>query len=312
MPFSSIASIAAAAVTKLEQDIQSSLPSIWPLLVQWRDPRSFATGGLDPRSFPAITMPFWVSADLLREDPQFSIDLSCSTMHGYLFLRLVDDATDGDGDYRVRKLLPISGYLASRFQEAYQTYFPASHSFWEYFRLGVAEQADSSAADAMISKVDEDWFLRVSSRKTSVSKIPVAAAALRLGKESDIALWYQLIDKLGRLQQFSNDFFGCHHDLEHQIETLVLSTYYRERSGSQTLSEWLVEEGFSWGVDMLRHQLADLTPDAARLKSRAALAWLRARALSLEIDIQRALRRLHLALPLSERQVASPAGTTVS
>ncbi|MGV8839822.1 MAG: hypothetical protein ACWA6X_05910 [Bauldia sp.] len=305
----SIAAIASAAAAKLEQDVVRLMPGIWPALRSWCDPRTLAIGGLEPRSFPALLLPFWVAPEWRDDDQRFWLDLTGSTLHGYLFLRLIDDVTDGDRGDSLRRLLPLAGYFSSRFQELYHNHFSSSDPFWHYFRSFWATQAIVSTEDSLSTSISRDRFLHVSSLKSSASKIPAAAAALRHGKEDRLALWLSTIDQLGALQQFANDFFGCYHDLEHGIDTFVLSIYRQESTNEETLADWLLTHGFAWGVSELRSHLAILDSGSKVLKSIEFSSWLQGKSLRVALDINQASYRVIRRYRLPHRW---PYGTSMN
>ena len=85
-------------------------------------------------------------------------------------------------------------------------------------------------------------------------------------------------DLLGRWHQFFNDLFSWAKDHAAQTSTWFLSEAGRRAAAGETVSAWVMREGFAWGVALLAHWLDELKDQAARLGSQPLAAYLATRA----------------------------------
>lgn len=267
--------IAAEAWRIFRRDIERDLPSAAIRLSSWHGLIGLALHGLSHRGIPVLSLPGWVAPlRSLVEDREFHIDLMYSTMHGFCYIRLIDDVADGDKDPELRKLLPACNYFHCRFQLIYQKHFPPGSVFWAHFTKAWDEQAEQSIADAFFETVDLTSFLSISSKKTAAARIPLAAAAVKYDLENIIAPWYDFLHGVGALQQMTNDYLKCRNDLQHNIRTFFLSTFAVRRQIDETLDRWLVREGHDWGQTVLLEWIEKLSLEARQLECPEALAWL--------------------------------------
>lgn len=223
-------------------------------------------------AFPMLLIPWWVDAEIGEHDPRLHRMLSYSSMSGYLFIRLIDNLMDGDapGD---ADLLPALGFFHLEFIEPYRRLFPPEHPFWEDLDRIWLDTAEATMQDAALEEVTRSAFLKISSRKTGAAKIPVAAVCHIRRQLHVQPRWNGFVDAFGRWHQMHNDIFSWRKDAQHGASTYFLSEGKRRRS-DDGLAGWVIEEGFSWGVEELYRSMADVRRVAHALESDAALAYL--------------------------------------
>jgi len=234
---------------------------------------------LGVRMFPILALPDFVLESLtVAPEAGFHRSLLSSTVHGYYYIRLIDDIVDGDRDLELeRKILPVAGYFLSEFQLGYQQYFSAEHEFWQVFRRLWTASAASSAEDAMQRAIDFTEFERVSSRKFSAAGIPVAATCLYYGRADLVPAWLDLVDGLGRWSQMVDDILDWHQDRRVGRATYFLTEAERQRRREESPDEWILREGLDWAFDLLNEWMNRLQESAAKLASPGLMEYLAGR-----------------------------------
>jgi hypothetical protein len=279
----SLASQIDAVVEGIGADLGASSPLLAHEVLRWI--RQISPGGepaahfLNIRMFPILRFPDFVLESLsVAPDAGFHRALLSSTVHGYYYIRLIDDIVDGDRDLELaRRILPVAGYFCSRFQLGYQRYFPAEDEFWQVFRHLWTASAASSAEDAMQRAVGLQEFERVSSRKYSAAGIPVAAACRHYGRADLVPAWLDLVDGLGRWSQMVDDIFDWHQDRGIDRATYFLTEGERQRRRDESLEEWILREGCDWGFNLLSEWMTRMQESAARLSSAGLMEYLAGR-----------------------------------
>ncbi len=224
----------------------------------------------DPRSFPVMQLPVWLSRTLSESlDRDFHVDVACSSLNAYYFIRLVDNVMDADGPAELRRLLPAAAVFHARFQLPYQRHFPAGHPFWDDFERWWSRAAVATVEDAFLECVDAERFVSVSGLKFSAAAVPLAAAAHAGGRPDLVPAWAPLVDRLGGWYQLLNDLLDWHHDSRHGIRTWFLSEFTRRGAPAESLPAWVAREGFDWAVELLESWMAELLAGAAVLKAPA-------------------------------------------
>jgi len=276
-----IDSLVISAIGRLEREMHRCAPSMASRGEGWM--RELAGSErpadyfLQPDRFPVLRLPWWLQASVDGEpDLRFHGRLAYSTVSGYYFIRLVDNVMDGQGSDD-RGLLPLLGFFHTEFQSPYQEYFRAQHPFWGVFRSVWHESADAAFHDATLDSVDRQQFVEVAARKVSAAKIPLIAAGYRLDLGDVMTPWLELCDLLGRFEQFMDDMFDWQHDLSSGGATYFLSEANRRKRPAESVAEWVVREGFEWGVQTLESWLDELGAVAERLESREVAAHLNGR-----------------------------------
>ncbi len=272
-----------AVVDRIGADLEASSPALANQVLLWI--RRISPGSepaahfLNVRMFPILRFPEYVVQSLaVLPDDAFHGSLISSTVHGYYYIRLIDDIVDGDRDLELeRKILPVSGYFLSQFQFGYQKYFSAEHEFWQIFRRLWTASAAASAEDAMQRTVSCSDFERVSSRKFSAAGIPVAATCLHYGRADLVPAWLDLVDGLGRWSQMVDDILDWHQDRNLDRATYFLTEGERQRRREESLEEWILREGCDWGFNLLNEWMNRLQQSASLLGSLGLMEYLAGR-----------------------------------
>ena len=226
-------------------------------------------------AFPMLLVPWWVDGSIGERNRQLHRRLTYSTMNGYLYIRLIDNLMDADAPADPG-LLPALSFFHLEFVEPYRRLFPPAHRFWSDFRSIWLETAEVTMQDAALTEVDRETFERISSRKTGAAGIPVAAVCHYRGRLHLQPRWDGLVKALGRWHQMHNDIFGWRKDLAHDSATYFLSEGRRQRADGE-IESWLIEEGFSWGMEELARMMFDLKRIATNLDADDVHAYLEAR-----------------------------------
>jgi uncharacterized protein YheU (UPF0270 family) len=154
------------------------------------------------------------------------------------------------------------------------------------FDTHLAQQAEASAAEALIVDVDEGVFETLSSRKFTGTKIPLSAVHCRYQvAEQVFQQWSRFVDRLGNFFQFWNDFSDWRHDTTHQLTTYVTSEL-RRRTPNENIASWFLREGFDWGVAELKLRFDNVKLDAQTLDNEAVMEWVAAQGCVLDSDIR--------------------------
>jgi hypothetical protein len=74
-----------------------------------------------------------------------------------------------------------------------------------------------------------------------------------------------------------NDLFDWHKDLIHENNTYFLSEARRRVRPGETVAEWVIREGFQWGIQLLDDWMQNLQIMAAELHSSGLSSYLRTR-----------------------------------
>lgn len=222
-------------------------------------------------SYPLVHLPVWAAPDLT---PAVLALLVRSTISGYLYVRLVDNAFDADTDGTELRLLPAAAYLHTEFQLPYQRLYPFDHPFWSTFTRAWTRAAEATLADRQLGSPDVDRFELAAARKTTSAIIPVAAALYAGGKPRRLTAWGRFVDAFGRWHQLENDFFGWRKDQRHDNPNLVLGEARRRGADPDG---WFLDEGFEWGAALLSRYAAEAAACAGSLGSPELVAYLELR-----------------------------------
>lgn len=282
----------------LAADARRVAPTLARELTEWvaavlgpRPENAFTT----LESYPLVHLPLWATPDIA---PSVLALLVRSSISGYLYVRLIDNAFDADTDGREIRILPAASYLHTEFQLPYQQLFPFGHPFWDTFTSAWARAAEATLVDRLRGNPDVDDFRSVSARKTTAAIIPVAAALYATDKPGSMRAWIRFIDSFGRWHQLENDFFGWRKDRRHGNPNLVVAEALRRSSDPD---DWFLSEGFEWGAGMLARYADEATADARTLACPDLIAYLelrlsahRARLKSLRLGISENVRLARL------------------
>ena len=237
----------------------------------------------NPQAFPMLLLPWWLEVSIRGSVARaFQRDVVYSTICGYYFVRMIDDAMDATPP--PAEVLPALIVLHAEFQHAYQHHFPYEHPFWDALLSASYEAAETASVDARVRPIDRTEFLRVSARKIAGAKVPIAAVCHHYGTPDLIEPWTVLVEALGRWHQMRNDIFDWRRDLERGTATYFLSEASRRGVSDGSVTEWVMTEGLEWGMAELDIWMKDLLEAAAALDSPPLLAYLEGRRRSLEND----------------------------
>ncbi len=240
---------------------------------------------LHPRAFPAVLLP-WLAEAAIRGRPsrRFQRDVVYSTVAGYYFVRLIDDLMDGEAV--APSLIPLLIVLHAEFEHAYHRHFPAGDPFWVDLARGSYQAAEAASRDAAEPQITRGWFLASSARKVAGAKIPIAAVCHHSGRPELVAPWSSFVDLLGRWHQMLNDMIGWSRDLQRRTSTYFLFEAAERAGPDGSIAEWVVSEGYAWGMEQLRPWMAELVTTARELDSPGLVRYLEARERALEATWQ--------------------------
>jgi hypothetical protein len=227
-------------------------------------------------AFPMLSLPWWMEESFAGGvDEAFQFDLAYSSVCGYYFVRLLDDTMDGVAP--PSDVLPAAIVFHTEFFATYRSLFPSDHHFWDALERFSYDSAETASADARLSAVELNDFERISSRKVSGAKIPLAAVALRYGRDDRLGAWLAFVDLLGRWHQMRNDVLGWITDRERGRATYFLSEGSRRARAGEPISQWVVREGLSWAATELDRWMDELLDSARSIGSDPLIAYLQAR-----------------------------------
>lgn len=131
--------------------------------------------------------------------------------------------------------------------------------------------------DATLTEIDADRFAQVAAQKVCAAKIPVTAVCYRQQRPDLIQPWSELIDTLGCWHQMMNDLFDWQKDSSYGNVTFFLSEGKRRRQAGETMTEWVIREGFDWGSSLLHDWMNTLQQQSRDLDCPELTAYLQER-----------------------------------
>lgn len=248
------------AIERLTGSLSAAAPTLsrefWSWILAESPQGDVESYFLHPDRFPFLTLPYWIMG---REDGEghrsFLADLTRSSVSGYCYLRLLDDLLDEAGSHAV-PLLPASQFLQLEFLAPYWDRFPPGSDVRDFVGQTWIASAEWAFRDARLTDIEESDFLDVCSRKMSATRIPVFATC-RFAGVNDRATeqWLDLVDALAAFEQFIDDFFDWHIDLQAGRTSYLLSEAARRTASRDAQVQWLLSDGMDWA----RSQLAVLS-----------------------------------------------------
>lgn len=231
---------------------------------------------LHPRAFPAVLLP-WLLEGAIHRTPSrsFQRDVVYSTVTGYYFVRMVDDLMDGE--VVPPQIVPLLIVLHSEFEQTYHRYFPAGHPFWDALARSSYQAAEMASRDVGQSRITREHFLSTSARKVAGAKIPLAAVCHRYERAELVVPWSDFVDLLGRWHQMLNDMLGWSRDLHRGTPTYFLSEAAARAGSDASIAEWVISDGYEWGMSELAPWMTDLVSTAGALGSPALMTYLEGR-----------------------------------
>jgi hypothetical protein len=223
-----------------------------------------------------LLLPRWLSASLRGAPARaFHADVVYSTLNGYYFVRMIDDLMDREHP-PAPEVLPALIFFHTEFEAPYRRYFPHRHAFWDAFESASYGAADTASEDAGADVIDSAVFERVSARKISGCKVPIAAVCHRYGHADRLEPWSAFVDVLGCWHQMRNDMFDWIRDLDGGRATYFLSEAARQAPTLST-AEWVLSDGLPWGFAQLDAWMARLLDAAGELGCPPLVAYLERR-----------------------------------
>ena len=263
---------------RLNTEFSASAPQLAPRVWEWLTQLAGGNAPIayfqHPLAFPSLALPWWLEQSLHAPlDLDFQTELIYSTINGYYYIRLLDNLMDGHSMGELQ-LLPAAGFFHTQFQQAYARYFAAAHPFWEFFTTTWFHAAEVTWQDAILRNIDLAHFQQIAAQKVSAGKIPLAAVCHYCQRLDQLPPWLKFFDRLGAWFQFSNDLFDWNKDLKYHTATYFLSEAQRRKHETESIAQWVLREGFDWGVALLYDWLREVRAAAAELNSPPLLAFL--------------------------------------
>jgi hypothetical protein len=258
----------------MAQRVRTWMESLWP-------GHSLEEYWTHPIGFPLLLAPWWLEETLRRKsDSSFQLELLYSAINMYYQLRLTDNIMDGDVPTD-RTLLPALGFFHTEFQRPYHSYFSHEHPFWNYFTKVWFHSAEVTMLDGNMSEFDLVQFQEVAGQKTCAATIPLAAVCYRYERTDVLPAWSHFLERYGWWSQMSNDTFGWLKDSQNNAGTFFLSEARRRAYPDESVTEWVIREGFEWAMETLETWMAELRALAANLQNPAIAEHLDVRAAAL-------------------------------
>jgi hypothetical protein len=302
------------AIERLRGRLETRAPTLYGHVTRWMTSLSAGAPAdryfTHPDAFPMLLLPWWLELSVRGAvDREFHGDLVYSTVSGYYFVRLVDDAMDADPPPSA--VLPALIYLHTEFQATHHRWFPADHAFWADFLDASYDAAETASVDAGAAEIGRDEFLRVSSRKVAGARVPIAAVCHRHGRPELVAPWTRLVEALGRWHQMRNDVLDWRRDLDRAGSTYFLAEAARRADPGGPMESWILTEGLAWSMRELDAWMDEAQVVAGALASPELQAYLEARRRRLQAewrtlrDSLAALDQLSATLSASQRSASA-------
>jgi hypothetical protein len=218
-----------------------------------------------PLAFPTLALPAWAAESAMPLEVDLPVDLAVSSIHGYLFIRMIDNVMDGDSDADPR-LLPALAYFHTEFVRVYQRMFPYDHPFWPRFDALWYGTAAAAIQDAQPkTRITLAIFETIAAHKVRAALIPLIALSYQQMAQDRIDAWSELIHRLGMWHQMQNDVFDWHKDSQHHNRTYFLDLAESHREPTESPTEWIVRAGFQEGCETLREWMEGIHGQAESL-----------------------------------------------
>ena len=269
--------IVTEAFSRIYLEMKQTAPFMEDQVVKWTK-HVYGTPSeeyfIHAQAFPMLLLPWWLEKTYHQSpDTLFQSDLAYSTMNGYFYIRLIDNLMDGHATVEP-KLLPALNFFHTQFQSPYQRYFEHAHPFWDFFSTVWFHSAEVTMKDASLLDIDRTQFMQVTAQKTCAAKIPLAAVCFRYELADFITPWAEFVDLFGCWHQMWNDLFDWFKDLERETNTYFLSEAKRRKLPDESIIEWVIREGFDWGIEVLQTWMNELKALARNLNSPDMVAYL--------------------------------------
>jgi hypothetical protein len=261
------------AVERSAARLEERAPTLAARAIPWTNARwpsgRAADYFLQPDRFPFLLLPEWAGRAIGAEpDREFEQDLVHSSVNGYWFIRLLDDAMD-DPDAVDPALLPALALFHAEFEGPYRRWFGPGHRFWDDFDSAWAAAADAASADAARRDLDREEFEAVAARKMAAAAIPLSAVFHHHGALELQPAWRDLCDRLARFEQLFDDVIDWNRDHRRGGSTWFLTEARRRALPGESMTGWVAREGLEWGMTTLREWIEGIRRAAGALGSEA-------------------------------------------
>lgn len=291
------------SVHRLELTLIQKLPLSKSYISDWL---KYLSGTEDPADYyrhvpisPMFWFPWFLERALTQTPhPNLQADLVDSTVNGYYYIRLIDNLADHHATVEM-ELLPTLGFFHTQFQLPYQKYFDYVHPFWEFFSTTWFHSADVTIMDTRSGQPDETQFMEIAAQKICAIKIPLAAVAYFYDHHELIQPWSQLVDDFGCWHQMYSDLFHWHEDLSQGVITYFLSEAQKRKTSNESVADWVLREGFQWGLGVLDNWMTNVQSQARQLENAELTHYLSYRRAGARKSGQEILSALHSASKIS-------------
>ena len=211
-----------------------------------------------PEAYPMLLFPWYLEQSIQgRVEKDFQSQLVYSTINGYYYIRMMDNLMDNHFTNEL-SILPLLNVFQVEFYSAYQPFFSSEHPFWNAFKDVWYTSAEVTIQDSHLATIDEDQFVKIAAQKTSAVKIPLTAVCHRYNRLEKLEPWFQFIDRFSCWHQLFNDTFDWRKDLNNQTTTYFISEAKRQTENSDSITNWIVEEGLEWSFNLLAQWMNEL------------------------------------------------------
>jgi hypothetical protein len=190
-------------------------------------------------------------------DLEFQRLLVYSSMNGYYYSRLLDDAGDGHVE-GVDRLLPLSTVFHTNFHKPYTAWFDNRSPFWEFFERNWIGMADATSRGFSMRDYEAADFSAVTVQKVAAVYIPAAAVCYRYHAEQFLDPWLGFYRRFTHFQEMLDDFCDWHEDLAAGRPSYLLCEAARRRRSGESVEACLMREGLAWGYSelIMFHEMA--------------------------------------------------------
>jgi hypothetical protein len=225
-----------------------------------------------------LLAPWWLEEALRQKpDTSFQLDLIHSSMNMYYHIRLIDNLMDRDVPTD-SALLPALGFFHTEFERPYHRYFDHEHAFWAYFTSTWFHFAEVTMLDRSMSEFNARQFETIAAQKMCFAKIPLAAVCYKYSRTDALPAWSRFLERYGCWSQMLNDTFDWLKDSQNGTGTFFLSEARRRKYPGESVTEWVIREGFEWAIETLQTWMSELRTLANSLENPAIMQHLDGRA----------------------------------
>lgn len=229
---------------------------------------------MEEGAYPLLLLPWYAERTFHPEpDLEFQSELVYSTINGYYYIRLLDNIMDGHGAEKPSLLLILS-FFHTQFQSPYMRYFGYENPFWDLFREFWMHTAEVTKRDTELIDIDFNTFISVCAQKTCAVKIPLGAVFHHNNQHERIEAWSRFVDLFGCWHQMGDDMNDWVKDSRQATNTYFLSQARRQKRPDEPILDWVIREGFQWGLELMDRWMVELQESARGMGSPELLSYL--------------------------------------